>query len=228
METIKLFENTWAFDEGGVRFFLLVGNEQALLIDSGMQTKNAKELAAELTKLPIKLINTHADRDHTGSNAEFDEVYMNPAETVNYYRKGAPSGRIVAVDDKDIIDLGDRELEIIAIPGHTPGSIAVLDKKSGALFSGDPVQDGNIYMFGPCREMHAYILSIEKLERLSDKYTTIYPSHGSLTVSKDILPKLREGAKKVLAGEIEAEAIDLWGNKVNLYKVGVAGFLYNE
>ena len=37
--------STWIFDEAGVRFFLLAGTERALLIDSGMMTRNAKELA---------------------------------------------------------------------------------------------------------------------------------------------------------------------------------------
>ena len=49
----------------------------------------------------------------------------------------------------DIIDLGDRPLKIIDIPGHTPGSIAILDVKNRVLISGDSV-DGNaatLYQF---------------------------------------------------------------------------------
>lgn len=228
METIKLFEDTWAFDEGGVRFFLLAGTEQALLIDSGMQTRNAKELAEELTALPIKLLNTHADPDHCGSNGEFEEFYMNPAEAPNYYVSHARSGRIVPVEDKDTLDLGNRVLRIIALPGHTTGSIAVLDENSGALFSGDPVQDGRIFMFGPYRELHAYILSIEKLEKMGDEIKTIYPSHGSLTVSRDILPKLREGASKILEGEIPSTPVELFGQTIRLYNTEAAGFLMNS
>ena len=41
--------------------FLLVGTEKALLIDSGMNTLNAKQIAESITKLPIILLNTHAD-----------------------------------------------------------------------------------------------------------------------------------------------------------------------
>ena len=40
----KIDESTYKYDEGGVRFFLLMGKKEALLIDSGMQTHNAKEL----------------------------------------------------------------------------------------------------------------------------------------------------------------------------------------
>ena len=41
-----------------------------------MEVNNAKEIAEGLTDLPAKLLITHADRDHTGSNNEFDTFYM--------------------------------------------------------------------------------------------------------------------------------------------------------
>ena len=45
MEWAKIDDKTYQYDEGGVRFFLLLGDREALLIDSGMQVHNAKELA---------------------------------------------------------------------------------------------------------------------------------------------------------------------------------------
>lgn len=93
MEWAKIDDKTYQYDEGGVRFFLLLGDREALLIDSGMQTHNSKELAEEITDLPVKLFNTHTDPDHIGSNSEFDEVMMNLSELVNY-RLPHPSQRI--------------------------------------------------------------------------------------------------------------------------------------
>ena len=63
-ETIKINDNTWRFEDDGVRFFLFCGSEKAALIDSGMKTPDALELARGLTALPIIMINTHADPDH--------------------------------------------------------------------------------------------------------------------------------------------------------------------
>ena len=143
----KIFENTYVCDEGGVRFFLLTGEEKALLVDSGMETKNVRALAGEVTDLPLTLFNTHTDRDHTGGNGEFGQVMLNPAELVNY-ASPRPSQEILPVFDGDILDLGERPLRAIDLPVHTPGSTALLDLKSGALFSGDPIQkDGRIFMF---------------------------------------------------------------------------------
>ena len=74
-EIIQIHENTWRIEDGGVRLFLLAGTEKALLIDSGMNLNNARDIAAGLINLPLSLLNTHADRDHIGSNEQFDSFY---------------------------------------------------------------------------------------------------------------------------------------------------------
>ena len=228
MEIIKINETTWRIEDSGVRFFLLAGEKKALLIDSGMQVHNAKEIAEGLVSLPIELLNTHGDIDHVGSNDEFDSFYMKPAEASNYYKTQKRTGTIIPEIDGDIIDLGGRELEIITLPGHTPGSIAVLDKKNRVLFSGDPIQDGDIFMFGVQREMHAYIISLEKLKKYTDKFDTIYPSHGTFLVAPEIIDSLHEGATRILAGELEGSDAEFHGIKIKRYDVGVAGFLCDQ
>ena len=228
MEIISINENTWRIEDGGVRFFLLAGENKALLIDSGMQVHNAKEIAEGLVDLPIELLNTHADMDHVGSNEEFDSFYMNPAEASNYYNTNKKTGTIIPVSDGDIIDLGGREIEIITLPGHTPGSIAALDINNRVLISGDPIQDGDIFMFGVQREMHAYLLSLEKLEKYKERFDTIYPSHGTFPVGPELIDALHEGAIQVLNGEVEGSDAEFFGTKIRRYDVGVAGFLCDQ
>ncbi|HEX7246958.1 MAG TPA: MBL fold metallo-hydrolase [Actinomycetota bacterium] len=41
------------------------------------------------------------------------------------------------VGDGDVLDLGDRQLEVLHVPGHTPGSIAIWEPATGLLFTGD-------------------------------------------------------------------------------------------
>lgn len=48
-----------------------------------------------------------------------------------------------------VIDLGFWKFEVILTPGHTPGSIMLLDREKRLLISGDTIQAGDIYMFGP-------------------------------------------------------------------------------
>lgn len=225
-EVIKINEGTWRIEDNGhVRFFLLAGSGQALLIDSGMMVNNAKEIAESLTDLPVKLLITHADRDHVGSNAEFTEFYMHPAEASNYYNSQKQSGDFIPVEDGDILDLGGRPLEIIALPGHTPGSIAILDVKNRVLISGDPIQDGLIFMFGVQREMHAYRKSLKKLDAYRDRFDLIYPSHGSIPVKPELIDQLYEVSGKLLAGEFESTEEEFHGMKVRKVDMGIASFL---
>ncbi len=225
VEIIRIDEGTWRFQEDMVRCFLLTGTREALLIDSGNTIHNAKELAQGLTDLPIKLLNTHADRDHIGSNHEFPSFYMSMAEASNYYHGPDRRGEIIPIEHGDTLDLGGRELRIIALPGHTPGSIAVLDVSRRVLISGDPIQDGDVFMFGVQRELHAYVLSLKRLEKYRSQFDLIYPAHGSFPVSPDLIPKLYGGVEKILRGEIQGQTMTRFGRTIKRYDIGVAGIL---
>ena len=87
-QIISINRNSWRIEDSGVRFFLLTGQKRALLVDSGRSVHTARDVAAALTDLPISLLNTHADGDHVGSNAQFESFYMHPDEEPNYRRDG--------------------------------------------------------------------------------------------------------------------------------------------
>ena len=221
----QLFENTWAELDLGVRIFLLAGKERALMIDTGMNGLNVRALAAAHTDLPCLLLNTHADRDHISANAQFETVYMHPSEMAFYRNVQNGRGTVIPVFGGDVIDLGGRELEIVHLPGHTPGSVSVLDRKNRCLIGGDPIQeDGNIYMFGPQRDFGAYIASLRRLERRDD-FDWIYPSHGNEKVSRSVIAPLTEGARKILAGEIQGTPAERFDKRFCVYDAGVSRFL---
>ena len=222
-EIIEIDSHTWRVEDGMVRFFVLEGAEKALMIDSGMNTPDADEYAGRLTDKRISLLNTHADPDHISGNKMFDKFYMNPAEEENYRAHGG-SGEIIPIRDGDIIDLGGRPLEIIAIPGHTPGSVAILDRNNRVLYSGDSVQDSNIFMFGPFRSIDQYIESMKKLRTYEDRFDVIYPSHGNLPVQKELIRKLIEGATEIVNGTAKGQEAEMFGNKFLHYKFPYAGF----
>lgn len=225
-EMIQIDSNTWRIEDDMVRFFLLEGSESALLIDSGMNTPDAKEIAGSLTAKPLRLLNTHADPDHVSGNGAFAEFYMHSAEAGNLLDHGGSAAGLCPVSGGDTLDLGGRPLAIIDLPGHTPGSIAVLDVNARVLFSGDPIQDGNIYMFGARRNMALYIESLTALwDDHRDEFDLVYPSHGSFPVSPAIIPELIAGAKAIMDGRISGDPIDLWGRPIRRCDVSCAGFL---
>ena len=120
LEIIKMDDNTWRIENEFVRFFLLEGTKQAVLIDSGFNCENAKEIAEGITSKPVILLNTHGDGDHTSGTAAFAEIYMTEED---YYgcqvAERYPNTKLRKITDCEVIDLGERTIRIITISGHT-------------------------------------------------------------------------------------------------------------
>jgi glyoxylase-like metal-dependent hydrolase (beta-lactamase superfamily II) len=49
-----------------------------------------------------------------------------------------------ALDGGEVIDLGDRRLRVLHLPGHSPGCVGFFDEARGVLFSGDALYDGEL------------------------------------------------------------------------------------
>ncbi|MCQ2497518.1 MAG: MBL fold metallo-hydrolase [Lachnospiraceae bacterium] len=224
-EVIKINDNTWRIEDEFVRFFLLCGTKKAVMIDSGVNCPEARKIAEELTNLPIMLLNTHGDGDHVSGTGAFEEIYMAADDYNNCMLKDRfPNTTLVPVKDSDTFDLGNRTLEIIAIPGHTFGSIAILDVENRILFSGDSVQDTHIYLFGDKRSPKGFSSALNKLISISDRFDYIYPSHGTPILDSDYCDKVLESWNKVLDGKIEAKIINLFGTDVKQFDGEFCGF----
>lgn len=226
-EIIKMNENTWRLEEEGVRFFLLEGKEKALLLDTGMNCPEARQLAEGLTDKPLYLMNTHADPDHISGNSAFESCYMLPEEEGNY-RSFRGNCRISPLADGEVLDLGERPLKVIAIPGHTPGSLALLDEKNRALYSGDSVQNGLIFMFGPARNPLSYGESLKKLEAMSAAFDSVYPCHGDPLVKPELIPQLEEAVDSMLAGRVQGKPVNQFGMTAVKYDFPCASFLMEK
>lgn len=91
----QIFDRTWAETDVGVRIFLLAGEKEALVIDTGMNGLDVRAMAAAHTDLPYRLLNTHADRDHIASNTQFGEFYMHPSEAAFYHNVQGGRGTVI-------------------------------------------------------------------------------------------------------------------------------------
>ena len=223
-EVIKICENSWRIEDGFVRFFLLSGSERAVLVDSGMTCPDARRIAQSLTDLPVEQLLTHADPDHISGCGAFEKVLMHPAEEDVFRRRGGLS-RAVFAEEGQPIDLGGRRLEIIHIPGHTPGSIAVLDPDLRVLLTGDSVQTDNIFMFGQGRSMEDFKKSLKKLIGMKDRYDRIWPSHGSFPTDPGLADMLLSAIGQIEEGRAEGTVTEHRGTKVMLYRFPFAGII---
>ena len=203
----QLTDRIWAIEEVGfVRSYLIVGDERALLIDSCSVTGTALAQAVKvLTDLPVTLVITHSDYDHTGGQEGFGTPLMHPSEFSLYYAAGNTVREVLPIWEGDVIELGNASIEVILTPGHTPGSIALLFQQGRRLFTGDTIPTRQAWMFGEGRDLRAYLASLIKLENMSERFDVICPSHREAEIGVEWITRVRIATEKYLAGELEGE-----------------------
>jgi glyoxylase-like metal-dependent hydrolase (beta-lactamase superfamily II) len=78
-----------------------------------------------------------------------------------YEIRPAPATTLLA--DADVIDIGDRRFEVLHLPGHSPGCIALYEADTRILLSGDVIYDGTLYDHLRGSSVPAYRQSLERL-----------------------------------------------------------------
>lgn len=86
----------------------------------------------------------------------------------------APLTRIL--DEGDWIETGDKSLQVLHLPGHSPGSIGLLDEKSGDFFAGDAIYRGRLIDDLPGSDVQAYRKTMQRL--LQVEFSRAYCGHG--------------------------------------------------
>lgn len=219
----KINDGFYSIEQEGVRSFMFVG-DYILLVDSGRGGDNLLDQVREFSDLPIKIIYTHADGDHTGDAKDFDNRFMHPCEFDYYYSKNDDPVLMRPIWESESIEVGDYKFEVILIPGHTPGSIALLDREHRIMIGGDSLQPGPIYMFGPGRNFSAFRASMIKMQALLKYVDWIYSSHHQLKVEATIVNQLLDGAEKMIAGLLVGEPQERFDGEVKLYQADGVSF----
>jgi hydroxyacylglutathione hydrolase len=149
--------------------YLLFGKEKALLLDTGAgKTDVAQVVKSQIDhwlsqnnreSIPLIVAHTHSHRDHISGD---EDLKVLPNTTVVEPKPSAVQlffGFRNWPNDVATYDLGDRILDVIAIPGHEAASIAIYDRQTGILFTGDTLYPGRLYV----EDAPAFALSIQRL-----------------------------------------------------------------
>lgn len=117
-----------------------------------------------------------------------------------------PTWRVAAqVRDGDVIELGERRLEVLHTPGHTPDSLSLLDRANGLLFTGDTYYSGEIYLWSPETDVADYSDSIDRLSGLVPVLRKLLPAHGPPVAEPRRLIELQKALQDIRSGDVSFE-----------------------
>jgi len=137
--------------------YLIFGRDRALLEDTGAGAADTQSIVRNLVgkwlkrkarvSIPLLVIHSHGHGDHLAGDAQFRNqpgvefvAATIPAAQAAFGIKNWP-------EDRGMIDLGDRPIDVVAIPGHQEAAIALYDRKTGVLLTGDNLYPGRLYVF---------------------------------------------------------------------------------
>ena len=215
-------------DKEHVRCYLIEGRDYALVIDTMNGFGDLRAFCETLTSKPLILANTHFHLDHVGGNFDFDACYMHHRDIKYFYdfklaspEQAAERARVEAFDeykdlispedmsvqrdmkvypiyDGDVFDLGDRQILVVDVGGHTPGSVVFIDPVLRICFAGDACNSNTLLAFGNALPVEQYLKNLLHLHSFRHMFDIMYCGHQVLppeTIDEGI-----ESCAKVLAG----------------------------
>lgn len=221
--TKRIDENTFVISEPNhweeTNCYLLVGKENALLIDTGLGISDISKEVLKITDKPVIAVPTHVHWDHIGGLWNFPEFYVHEAEK-NWIEGSFPlSNEFVRkmlvkdnnltehididdyavfqgnskkiLTDGDIIDLGNRKIKVLHTPGHSPGHMCFFEEKTGCLFSGDLIYKGTLFANYESTDPEKYLESVQKISKLPVK--RVFPAHHSIDIPPEMISDVYNG-----------------------------------
>lgn len=189
-------------DPSGVFLFLVEGENQALLVDTGTGFRGLRETVDALTDKPLTVLLTHMHPDHAGGASAFEKIHVHPddipafrdqtlEDRMEYACSQLPHAHLTEADflppvtdeshflpmaDGTVFDLGGIQAEVIHVPGHTLGSCCILFPQERSILFGDACNCNTLIMFES--SIRQYRESLRKLQTFRHRFERVYYSHG--------------------------------------------------
>lgn len=232
-ELTRIKESIWQVEEArGVYFTIIKGKTGAIVMDTGHGIADNKAFVESVLDVPYVVINSHGHPDHTQGNYQFDEVYMHPSDVVAYERCNTYERRkdsylrlceannlpkdkaeefanikvpkTLSIEDGKEFDLGGIHVVVVALPGHTKGTIALLVKEEKILVAGDAFNP-EMWMFADNHDTLDTLFNTFN-KALSLEFDAYLGGHTTLCVEKEFLSDAREN---VIRRDIDWNSFDV-------------------
>jgi glyoxylase-like metal-dependent hydrolase (beta-lactamase superfamily II) len=209
--------------------YLLNGSEFSLLIDTGLGICNIYEEVLKLTDKPVIAVATHIHWDHIGGHKYFPDFYAHEDElswlsgefplTIDQIKdmvvdrcdlpkdfdilkyeffQGKPTR---VLKKNDVIDIGNRLVQVVHTPGHSPGHMCFWERDRSYLYTGDLVYKDTLLAFFPSTDPEAYLNSLVRVSALP--VTHVFPAHHTLNIQPEILGRMRDVFRQLkVAGKL--------------------------
>jgi len=198
-------------------FYLVEGRDRDCLIDGGWGFGGNLDALRRDPHRPMVAVATHSHFDHIGhlhrarfvlahaAEAQFLENPDPVAVQALPYLDGlvaladgdcidpaticfAPCADVHDLAEGDAVDLGGTVLKVLHTPGHSPGSLSLLDEARGLLFCADTLHDGHIWDDIPGADRTQLLLSHQRLAGVD--FLQACPGHGAILDREQALARM--------------------------------------
>jgi glyoxylase-like metal-dependent hydrolase (beta-lactamase superfamily II) len=194
--------------------YLIVGHKQAVLFDTGMGIGDIRKITTTTWAAIGQFAFVYGmDTDFTRANArgsrEDAQAEIVPDQICGDLPKGFDPKTYATkpwkishfIHDGFKVNLGDRTLEVISTPGHTPDAISLLDRENGLLFTGGTYYPAPIWLYRPETNLDAYVASVKHLAALLPEVKLVLGAHNIPVAQPSVLPELVAAIEAVRSGQ---------------------------
>lgn len=211
--------------------FLIIGEDFALMFDTGLGIGNIRRVVDQLTDLDVVVLNSHTHYDHIGGNHLFDTIWGLDTEYTRQRAQGSPPEAVASflnegwvwkplpegfsradyqshaftidriVAEGERIDVGGRVLEILHTPGHAPDSICLIDRDNRILFTGDSFYLAPLYTHIPGGSFEDYARTAARLSGLAGSIDRAFTSHNVPIADGSYMTALGQAFAAIEAGD---------------------------
>jgi len=223
-KTTKIYPWLYAIkDPGDVYIYLVLGDDAAVIYDTGYGIANIMPVIRGITSLPVICVLGHGHIDHANGAYQFGEAWIYEEDLelclrhtgkkakaralADMKEKGvnlpqdfdedtyitSGAGSLKKMDIGQIFEIGGKSLEVVKMEGHTQGSIGLLVKQERVLLTSD-ASNPHLWLFlEESTPISTYVAMLERNIKL--EFDTFFVGHEKRDYDKSWFNKFIEVAK---------------------------------